>query len=575
MLQQSSSGVNRLLLYPLGFLIAFSLMKRLLIIAGVMVGVLLLAAVLVPLFINVDSFRPQLEKSLSTALNRQVHVGKLAASVFSGGASAAEISVSDDPAFNKNAFLQASSVKIGLHLMPLIFSRKLEVTSVTVEKPEIVLLKNAAGKWNYSSMGSSAPQAAAPSTAAAPDISVEKFEITDGKIRVGQTGGSGAAKESVYDHVDLVARNISLTAAMPFTLSANTPGGGALKLEGQAGPLNREDSARTPFEAQVKLEHADLATTGFVDPSSGLAGKVDFDGKIKSDGYRLHSEGNAKAENLRVIKGGGPARGPVTLDYRSDIGLETETGTFNADVHTGKSTAAASGTLDAHTANTLAKVKLQGKNMAVDDLVGLLPAFGVVLPSGASLQGGVVNMDLLAEGPLDRLVITGPLNVSGTKLTGYNLSHKLGAIAAFTGIKPSNETLIQTLSSGLRVAPEGIRADNLFLDVPAMGTLSGNGVIGNNKSLDFKMLLKLSSASGNALGGLGGLTTVAQNKGIPFLVTGDTTNPVFRPAMAEQLKDLKSSLLKGDTKNLKEQEKGVKDMLGGFLGKKPTPTPKP
>lgn len=546
-------------------------MKRLLIIVGIVVGVLVLAAVLAPLFINVDSFRPQLEKSLSTALNRQVHIGKLDASLFSGGASASEITVSDDPAFSKSPFLQASSVKIGLHLMPLIFSRKLEVTSVTVDKPEIALLKNAAGKWNYSSMGSSAPSQAEPKSAATPDISVEKFEIVDGKIRVGQTGR--AAKESVYDKVNLVVRNISFTAAMPFKLSANTPGGGALKLDGQAGPVNRQDSARTPMEAQIKLEHADLATTGFVDPSSGVAGKVDFDGKIKSDGRELHSEGNAKAENLQVMKGGAPVRTPLTLDYKSDLGLESEKGTFNANIHTGKSTVTAGGTLDAHAAETLAHLKIQGKNMPVDDLVSLLPAFGVVMPSGASLQGGVANMDLAAEGPLDRLVITGPLNITGTKLTGFNLNQKLGAIASFTGIKPSNETLIQTISSGLRVAPEGIRADNVLLDVPSIGTLTGGGVIGNNKSLDFKMLLKLSSSSGNMLGTLGGLTGAAQNKGIPFLIQGDTTNPVFRPVVGEQLKELKSSLLKGDTKSLKEQQQGVKDLLGGFLGKKPTPTP--
>ncbi len=548
-------------------------MKRLLIVVGVVVGLLLLAAVLVPLFINVDTFRPQLESALSTALNRQVHIGKLEASIFSGGASASDISISDDPAFNKGPFLQASSVKIGLHLMPLIFSRKLEVTSVTVAKPEIVLMKNAAGKWNYSTMGSSASaKPAEPSNTKAPEISVEKFEITDGKIRVAQAGGH--TKESVYDNVNLVVHNISLTAAMPFTLSASTPGSGALKLDGQAGPINQQDSSRTPLEAEIKLEHADLATTGFVDPSSGVGGKLDFDGKIKSDGQKLHSEGKAKAENLCVMKGGGPAKGPVNVDYKSDFGLESEAGTLNVDLHTGGSTATASGSLNAHGAETVAHLKLLGKNMAVNDLVGLLPAFGVELPSGAQFQGGVANMDLLAEGPLDRLVITGPLNITGTKLTGFNLSQKLGAIGQFTGIKPSNETLIQTASSGLRVAPEGIHADTIVLDVPDIVTLTGGGVIGNNKSLDFKMLLKLSSKSGGSLGSLGGLTAAAQTNGIPFSVTGDTTNPVFRPAVGDQLKDLKKSILTGDTKNLKQQEQGVKDLLGGFLGKKPTPTPK-
>ena len=139
-------------------------MKRLLIISGSVVAVLLLLVVLAPLFINVDSFRPQIEEKLSAALNRTVHVGKLEASIFSGGASASDISIADDPAFNKGPFLSASSVKIGVELMPLIFSRQLKVTSITIQKPEITLLKNAAGKWNYSTLGAAKQSAPSAST---------------------------------------------------------------------------------------------------------------------------------------------------------------------------------------------------------------------------------------------------------------------------------------------------------------------------------------------------------------------------------------------------------------------------
>ena len=135
-------------------------MKRLLVISGIIVGVLLLVIIAVPLFINVDSFRPDLEKKISAALNRQVHIGKLDASLLSGGASASDITIADDPAFNKDPFLKAASVKVGVQLMPLIFSRQLKVTSLTIQKPDITLLKNAAGKWNYSSLGATAQKTA-------------------------------------------------------------------------------------------------------------------------------------------------------------------------------------------------------------------------------------------------------------------------------------------------------------------------------------------------------------------------------------------------------------------------------
>src|ERR1700761_9460121 len=108
--------------------------KRLLIISGIIVGVLFLVVVLVPLFINVDSFRPDLEKKLSTALNRTVTIGKLNASIFSGGATASDISIADDPSFNKGPFLRAASLNVGLQLVPLIFSKQLKVTSLSVKK---------------------------------------------------------------------------------------------------------------------------------------------------------------------------------------------------------------------------------------------------------------------------------------------------------------------------------------------------------------------------------------------------------------------------------------------------------
>jgi AsmA protein len=555
-------------------------MKRLLIIFGIIVGVLLLVIVAVPLFINVDSFRPDLEKKLSAALNRQVHIGKLDASLLSGGASASDITIADDPAFNKGPFLKAASVKVGVQLMPLIFSKQLKVTSLTIQKPDITLLKNAAGKWNYSTLGATAQtQKTQPEPSGkAPDVSVDKFEIAGGTVRVGHSSGHSAGKESVYQNVNLVAHNISATSAMPFTLSADMPAGGTLNLEGQAGPLNATDAAKSPLDAKITLKHADLAATGFVDPSSGVGGILDFDGQVKSDGHKLHSEGKAKAAELRVVKGGQPAKEPIALDYKSDYALDSDTGTINANLHTGNSVTNASGTLNAKGEDTLANLKIVGKNMAVNDVEGLLPAFGVVLPSGASLQGGNINMDLNATGPLDRLVIDGPLKIEGTHLSGYNLGSKLGAIAAFTGNKGSTDTLIQTFSSALRVAPEGIKADNIVLDVPSLGIVTGNGVISGDNSLDFKMLVKLSGAANNLLGSLTGVSASAQSKGLPFLITGKTSNPVFRPAIGGAVAgDLQNSLLqavqgnKGSNANGQQQKPNLQDALGGLLGKKKKP----
>ena len=131
------------------FTAAFAYMKRFWIILGMILGVIVLAVLLVPLFIKIDSFRPDIESKLSAALGRTVRIGKIQASLFSGGAEASNISISDDPAFNQGPFLQAPSLQIGLKWLPLIFSHQLKVSSLTVKDPDILLVSNHAGKWIF------------------------------------------------------------------------------------------------------------------------------------------------------------------------------------------------------------------------------------------------------------------------------------------------------------------------------------------------------------------------------------------------------------------------------------------
>ena len=85
-------------------------------------------------------------------------------------------------------------------------------------------------------------------------------------------------------------------------------------------------------------------------------------------------------------------------------------------------------------------LKLSAPNMPVDELEAMLPALGVVLPSGSKLNGGTLSADLAISGPLDKLVITGPVRMSNTKLAGFDMGSKLGALSAFSGKTSSNQT---------------------------------------------------------------------------------------------------------------------------------------
>ena len=61
-----------------------------------------------PLLINVNQFKPRLESELSTALNREVKLGNLKLSLLAGEVTADDLSVAEDQAFGKPAFIRAN-----------------------------------------------------------------------------------------------------------------------------------------------------------------------------------------------------------------------------------------------------------------------------------------------------------------------------------------------------------------------------------------------------------------------------------------------------------------------------------
>ena len=99
-----------------------------------------------------------------------------------------------------------------------------------------------------------------------------------------------------------------------------------------------------------------------------------------------------------------------------------------------------------------------------------------------------MNAELAIDGPVNKLVTTGPVKLSNGTLAGFDLGAKMGALSSFAGIPKGSDTVIETFSSTVRVAPEGIRADSLDLVVPSIGSMTGNGTVGADQSLNFAML---------------------------------------------------------------------------------------
>jgi AsmA protein len=506
-------------------------MKSKLRILGIIVAIFLVVLIALPLFINVNAFRPRLESELTASLGRQVKIGNLGLSVLSGSVSAADLSIADDPAFATAPFVRAKSLKVGVELMPLIMSRSLHVTSLTLDRPEIVLLRSSSGKWNFSTLGNQSAKPPRPVSdspkSATPDLSVNRLNVNNGRLMIGKAHSQ--EKPQLFDKVNVEVRNFSYASQFPFTLTSNLPGGGDLKLDGQAGPINAADTALTPLQADLKVHQLDLAASGFVEPASGIAGLADFDGKVASDGRQVRTSGTLKADKLKLNLKGTPASRAVEVKYALTHDLQKQSGALSqGDINIGKAAAHLTGNYRTQGDATVLDMKLGGQSMPVDELQAMLPALGVTLPSGASLHGGTLSTNLDIHGPLDKLVTNGPIQLANTRLAGFDLGSKMSAIASLTG-NTGPDTVIQNFSSNVYVAPTGIRTEQINLVIPALGEIAGTGTISPSNALDFKMNAKL--ASGGLAGGLVKLTGLnsSSSGSFPFLIQGTTSNPRFLP----------------------------------------------
>ena len=519
-------------------------MKRWAKILLAVVAVIVAIAAAIPLFVNANTFRPAIEKQLTTTLGRTVKLGELRLPMFSGNLVAEDLSVSDDPNFSATPFLTAKEIRIGVSLKPLIFAHQVNLRSFHIQSPRINVIRAANDSWNFSSIGrqmavsSAAGSAGAGTasgaktlnTAALSDLSVGRVAIEDGLVTVNMLPAHG--EPSVYDHLNFTARDFSFAAQVPFELNANLPAGGTIKVTGHLGPLNRDDAAASPGDVQIEVRHLDPVVSGFLNSDANVSVLADIDLHAASDGQTLTSNGTAHLENLKLRKGGAPAPKPVDLAYSGTHRLKENTGVIqDATLKIGAGALHVTGTYQPVASGAddpLLNLKLTGQSLPIDELQPLMTATGVRLPNGSTLKGGTLSMNLAVTGQLKALVITGPIALDNTRLVGFDIGSKIHGIAALSGMKTGDTTDFEKLHVTVHVTNAGVVASKIEAVIPAMGELTGSGTVSPANQLDFNLVVKGASASGVGKVGVGLLTVLngsGSASGVPLHVTGTPDEP--------------------------------------------------
>jgi len=566
---------------------------------GIAILGLIVILLVLPFLIPVNKFRPTIEARASEALGRKVQLGDLSLSILGGSLGIDDLSISDDPKFNSGPFITAKKVKVGVELVPLIFSQQVNVTEITVENPQVTMLKDPSGRWNFSSIGGNSASVekkpAAPSSGGsgssskmAESVSIKKLSLEDGQITLGNTNSK---KRTVYNKVNLTANDVSMGNNFPIDFSMEGPNGGTMKINGKVGPVDQKDAAFTPQDVKLTVSNLNLGATGFLDPSVGLGGLVDVDANLVSRNGEMTTKGQAKISKAVLVAGGSPAGVPAIINFDTRYDLAKGEGVLNpSTLNIGNAKAHLSGRYKSEGDAFVVDMKVSGEGMPATDLESFLPALAINVPQGSKLTAGTLSANLHLTGPTDKLVTDGNIGLFNGKLSGFDLGQKMSSVASLAGIKTGQDLVIEKMTSDVHMATTGIKADNFNLVVPSLGTVVGGGTLDAKNNMNFNMVATVNSAvvstaaasvGGGAVGQVlgGGTNCKGGAIKVPFQIHGTTANPQFAPDVGGATASLLKSQLScpGGAANLANSVTGATgsgaagdavNQLTGLLGGK-------
>ena len=151
---------------------------------------MVLAAAALPFLVDVNRYRPMIVSSVREATGRTLGLGSVSFALLPapGLSVGGPIALSDSAAYPGRSALTADSLSVRLGLFSLLRGRA-TVTSFTLHRPTLTLIRDARGRWNFDDLverASAAPQPkpSGSSAGSGAGVVVEKARVTSGRIFV-------------------------------------------------------------------------------------------------------------------------------------------------------------------------------------------------------------------------------------------------------------------------------------------------------------------------------------------------------------------------------------------------------
>jgi uncharacterized protein involved in outer membrane biogenesis len=495
-------------------------MRKAAIIIGIIVAVIVGILLVAPLFLDVNQYRPQIQSELQQKLGRQVTLGELHLGLLPPRVRVDNVSVSDDPHFSTGAFAQVQELDVSIALLPLL-SKKVEVRSLTLQRPHIELVRNAQGVWNFSTIGVSGPGAApqpqkkpAPrpgtsgSQPSAEGFALNNLKISDGQIAI--TDRQKRQPRAVYDHIDVSLSNFA--PGKPFSVSAtlHLPGAGTqeVSLDGTGGPLNSSNTMATPFYGSLKLQEVALSAAQKFLNSPALAGTdatVSGDMKIRNQAGSLSSQGKVKLQDpvIHGVKLGYP----ITADY--DLSDDLNTDLLNISkgaLQLGSTPLSVTGSMNLKPTPAEVNVQLKASDVSLDEVGRLASAMGVAFAPGMNISGRL-NADVHAQGTTSSPALNGSISARNLNISGKGLPQAVAVPALDLSMTPT-----QVSSNEFTASTAGTKLSTQFTLTSYTGAAPGISATVRTANAQIGDLINIGKAYGaTSLEGMGGSGTLSLN----------------------------------------------------------------
>jgi AsmA protein len=243
------------------------------VIGGGLLVFIIALLLIVPMFVNLQKYKPEIENQVTKATGRPFSIGgDLRLSLFPwAGLTFSDLHLGNPPGFGEKEFLRVKSFDVRAKLIPLLF-RELEVQRFVIDGLKVVLERNKQGRGNWEGIGKppegrvleraekrskeKEPQKGLPVEA----LTVGEFTVTNSSILL-IDDATGRKRE--VSQVNLRLKDVSLDRPIRLALSAAVEGK-PLSVEGQLGPLGKDPGeGKIPVDLAVKaFNEVDLHVKG-------------------------------------------------------------------------------------------------------------------------------------------------------------------------------------------------------------------------------------------------------------------------------------------------------------------------